>query len=641
MFSLLQLIGLAFANNVHAERDLWWADGWDRRQAVKAAGEFGRIPWSESASRGCFVTQPEGRELRHWTQTIESTRPRMIAADPKVHYGFPRMIRAADGRLLLYYRVGRSHASDPATIAQRSSRDDGATWSEERIIYRDPDGFSAHNPVAAVAKDGRVVLFVSSYDWKTPAKLPMYWSHSIDHGETWAPFKKFDADPSRSTYYMTDLLSTENGLYGMSAGFAPDHMTRAHNLFWFSADGRDWELRSFHTQPEENRGDEVDIFRTAPNALTVLHRDRRHTTTWRYHSKDAGRTWSAAEDIGDQVEILQRPFVTRLTPKVLLLSGRDRKRRLMVVYVSRDNGKSFLERHVIDSYSADGAYTSAVRLSDSTAVLAYYGDTPSTRGKPDIKQVTLTLLDQPKYICFEAAQEGMTYLYRRTGRGDRRTEDRSGAWMQPAGDWQQAELAEEITLRGTIPLAPPPVWKGDYSGTARPEAPWKITKNGSTKIAVDAPSGALRVLDGGKFGNEMVYVSREWELRSNRTAVIDVRLKVLSCSAPGGCMLRVADGTHEEVFTFFPDRVYTNRSRLTQKIDLASDFVDLRIAIGGDGFTVHSGDRLLLDGKGHFSAPAYQGRRTLDFGSGSSAGTGEALWKSLRYQVGGRSAPIK
>ena len=641
VFSFMQLVGFAFAARVHAEPELWWADEWDHRQAVKMPGGYGRIPWNESASRGRFVTQPEGRELRHWTQTIEATKPRMIATDPKVHYGFPRMIRAADGRLLMYYRVGRSHASDPATIAQRTSRDDGVTWSEERSIHRDPDGFSAHNPVAGVAKDGRVVLFVSSYDWKTPAKLPMYWSHSDDHGETWAPFEKFDTDPSRSTYYMTDVLSTEDGLYGMSAGFAPDHMTQAHNLLWFSQNGREWELRSFHTQPEANRGDEVDIFQTASAALTVLHRDRRHTTTWRYRSKDSGRTWSEAEDIGDQVEILQRPFVTRLSPQVLLLSGRDRKRRLVVVYVSRDNGGTFVERHVIDSYSADGAYTAAVRLSDRKALLVYYGDTPTTRGKPDIKQVTLTLQEQPKYICFEAAKEGATYLYTRAGRSDQRTEDRSGSWMQPPGGWQVAELAREITPRGTIPLAPPPVWKGEYSGIARPERPWRITKNGSTRIAVDESSSALRILDEGKFGNEMAYVSREWELRPGRTVEIDVSLKVLSCSAPGGCMLRVADGVHEEAFTFFPDRIYTNRSGLTHKMDLASGFVDLRISLDGDSFAVRSGNSLLIDGKGLLKAPAYQGRRTLDFGCGSSSGTGEALWRSLRYQISGRQSNSK
>lgn len=624
---------ISFLETACAEQELWWADKWTQRQRVEVNGAFGRIPWSHTAAHGRFVLQSQGRELRHWTQTMESTAPRMIAADPKIHYGFPRMIRASDGRLLMYYRVGSSHASDPATIAQRSSKDDGVTWSEERIIYKDPSGFSAHNPVAEVAKDGRVVLFVSSYDWKTPAKLPMYWSHSDDHGETWAPFEKFDTDPSRSTYYMTDVLATEDGLYGMSAGFAPDHMTQAHNLFWFSPDGREWKMRSVHTRPEENRGDEVDIFQRAPGALTVVHRDRRHSTTWRYRSEDAGRTWSNAEDIGDQVEILQRPFITRLTPEVLLLSGRDRKRRLMVVYVSRDNGENFTERHVIDSYSADGAYTAGVRLSDNKALMVYYGDTASTRGKPDIKQVTLTLHDKPKYICFEAGNSETTYLYTHTAKSDQSTENRSGAWMQPVGGWNEAKLSSEIISRDGMALAPPPVWKGEYLGSARPEKPWRITKNGSTKIAVDEVSGALRILDEGKLGNEMAYVSREWVLRPGRNVTIHVRLKVISCSAPGGSMLRVADGKHEEVFTFFTDRIFTNRSRLTHEMDLSSSFVDLEISISGNSFAVRSGDRLLIDGKGLFKAPAYQGRRTLDFGSGSSAGMGEALWKSLKYRI--------
>ena len=260
----------------------------------------------------------------------------------------------------------------------------------------------------------------------------------------------------------------KDGLYGMSAGFAPDALTQAHNLFWFSRDGRDWELRSVHTRPEENRGDEVDLFQTSPGAITVLHRDRRHKTAWRYRSGDAGRTWSKAEDIGDQVEILQRPFITRLTPKTLLLSGRDRKRRLV-----------------------------------------------------------------------------------------------------------------------------------------------------------------------------MVYVSRDWEFRPGRSAEINLRLKVAACSAPGGCMLRVADGAHEEVFTFFPDRIFTNRSRRMHKIDLASGFVGLVIRVPGHNFrvwasgdfTVRSGERMLIDGQGLFTAPAYQGRHTIDFGSGSSAGTGDAHWKWLRYRI--------
>lgn len=98
-------------------------------------------------------------------------------------------------------------------------------------------------------------------------------------------------------------------------------------------------------------------------------------------------------------------------------------------------------------------------------------------------------------------------------------------------------------------------------------------------------------------------------------------------------MLRVADGQHEEVFTFFPDRIITNRSGRTAPLDCESDFVTLRISVGGEDFTVKHDDRVLIDGRGLFAAPAFQGRRAIHFGSGSSAAKGEALWKSLRYRI--------
>ncbi len=95
----------------------------------------------------------------------------------------------------------------------------------------------------------------------------------------------------------------------------------------------------------------------------------------------------------------------------------------------------------------------------------------------------------------------------------------------------------------------------------------------------------------------------------------------------------MADGEHEEVFTFFPDRVFTNRSGRSTAVDLASEFTRLRVTVGGDDFTVRQGDRVLIDGRGLFAAPAYGGRRVVQFGSGSSAARGEALWKSLDYRI--------
>src|SRR5436189_3243923 len=68
------------------------------------------------------------------------------AVGPEGHYGFPRLVRAANGRLLLFYRVGNEHAAGNSSIGLRHSTDDGRTWSDERTVWRGPDGVSAHNP---------------------------------------------------------------------------------------------------------------------------------------------------------------------------------------------------------------------------------------------------------------------------------------------------------------------------------------------------------------------------------------------------------------------------------------------------------------------------------------------------------------
>ena len=632
--TLFTLLVLAAALSGDSQPALWWQAEWTQRRIVEATGEWVRLPYEPIVAAGRFVAQPQLRRLPHWTQTVEMTAPRAVAADPEIHFGFPRLVRTADKRLLLFYRVGLSHASDPAAIAMRTSFNNGQDWSDERIIHRDPDGYCTHNPVALVAADGRVILFVSSYNWRGRAKLPMYWSHSDDQGQTWALFTKFDSDPSRSTYYMTDAIRTERGLYGMSTGFAPDARTEAHNLFWYSSDGRTWSVRSVMTPPAENLGDEVSILPIGPESFMVLLRDRRGQTTWRTWTRDGGRTWDALEDLGGQVEILQRPFLTRLTPDVLLLTGRDRKRALIVVYVSRDGGKSFAERHVIDRFDGDGGYTAAVPLSASKALLVYYADGPEYRGKPDIRQVTLSVLDRPRYVCLQVATKGTTWLYTRPD-GNAGTQDRTHAWLLPPGGWQQASLGSQIEPRRGQPLAPPQVWQGGFTDGAIPEqadSPWKIVKQGRAQAAVDK-SGALRIVDDGTQAGEMIHFSRTWELTPDRIAEIDLRLRVISCTGPGGCMLRVADGSHEEVFTFFPDKVFANRSRRNAAIDLASDYVTLQITVGGGDFAVMLKDRVLIDGQGLFTAPAYRGRQVIEFGSGSSAAKGAGLWKSLNYRI--------
>ena len=336
------------------------------------------------------------------TLRLEVTEPRGVAVSREVHYGFPRLVRAKNGGLLLFYRVGTTHARDYSAIAMRTSGDDGASWSPERILHRDPDKRrSAHNPVALVTRSGRVLLWTSSFGFQErPRKKDRcYWAWSDDHGETWSQFTVFDSDPTRGTYYVPDAVLTSEGILAGGITFPPSGVGNAYTVIWRSGDdGRTWSVRSMLTLPSENLGDEVTLMETEPGTILCLLRARlqpgatHKKAIYRLWSEDGGRTWSQRENIYSMLDcILQRPFLTRLDRSTLLLSGRDFARKKIVVYISTDNGRTFGHRHELDHFTGDGGYTSAVRLSSRRALMAYYSDSASAESKPDIKQVVLTL----------------------------------------------------------------------------------------------------------------------------------------------------------------------------------------------------------------------------------------------------------
>lgn len=334
------------------------------------------------------------------TLRLEITESRGIAVSRDVHYGFSRLVRAGNGKLLLFYRVGTTHAYDYSAITMRASADDGATWSAERVLHRDPDPrHSAHNPVALVTRGGRVLLWASSYGFQVKPRTRNrgYWASSDDDGWTWPEFRIFDTDPARSTYYITDAILTSDGMLAAGTTFPPGGAGNACTLIWHSSDdGRRWSVRSMLTKPDENLRDEVALMETKAGTILCLLRARRQPgadyfkAIYRCWSHDGGRTWSKLENTYSMLDcILQRPFLTRLDPATLLLPGRDLERKLVVACVSTDNGATFAYRRVVDHYNADGAYASAVRLSGSRALMTYYSDSGSAELKPDIKQVFL------------------------------------------------------------------------------------------------------------------------------------------------------------------------------------------------------------------------------------------------------------
>jgi hypothetical protein len=323
------------------------------------------------------------------------------ATGPEGHYGFPRLVRAADGRLLVFYRVGNEHAAGNSSIGVRDSQDDGKTWSDERTVWRAPSGTSAHNPVALVTRSGEIILWISRYVFSEKGRERQHqvWTRSKDHGQTWSTPTQFDTSTERSCYYMTEAIQTSNGLLACDAAFPPSGGGNCFVQVWHSADdGATWQVISRLTQPEENLGDEAAFMETEPGVILCLlrHRGKAHPemspATWRLWSRDGGKTWSQRENMVASLDVLQRPFLTRLDDKTILLSGRGAPRKT-VAYLSRDNGQTFGDKFELDAYQGEGGYTAAVPTGKRSVVIAWHSDEGTDKSKPDIKVATLKIVD--------------------------------------------------------------------------------------------------------------------------------------------------------------------------------------------------------------------------------------------------------
>ena len=317
----------------------------------------------------------------------------LITNSVERHYGFPRLVRAQNGELLLFCRIGTTHAYDDSAIAMRRSSDSGVSWSGERILWQCEEGYSAHNPVCVIGAQGRVILWASRYQYGPNLRHPCWWSSSDDNGHTWSSWTVFDASSQHNCYYVTDAIHTADGLLASDATFPPSGQGSCHTRILFSGDGGlTWTRRSALTSPDANLGDEAALTETEVGNILCIQRDRGRRDIFRFWSRDGGHTWGGRESIRAMLDCtLQRPFLTHLGDRTYLLSGRDFDRKQVVAYLSLDGGHTFGARIELDSYQRDGAYTSVVRLDSGECLIVWYSDSHTQPLRPDIKMATVAV----------------------------------------------------------------------------------------------------------------------------------------------------------------------------------------------------------------------------------------------------------
>ncbi len=297
----------------------------------------------------------------------------------------PAVVENSYGEYVLSYKKGVNHVNDPYVVL-RHSQDKGATWGPETIRWNTsvPDPTLAKTPVA-----GDLLIEFAKHDQN--GLTGAAYARSADGGNSWSDFTFFD-DPVDRTYVTPTLyLIDKHKMY--AAGYGPYDDTTDDAIIWASEDdGYSWLKLSTVRQPGDAGINETALAKVGSHALLAISRDDAGQRTWGHVSWDMGRTWSPQVDYTPQVGILQLPQLLRMEG-VLLLFGRDPLTNELVMFVSYDNGGTFRQRTVLDTYtglSIDGGYCWPIERGKDEIFVVYYADSAGLR-LPDIKSLIITL----------------------------------------------------------------------------------------------------------------------------------------------------------------------------------------------------------------------------------------------------------
>lgn len=316
---------------------------------------------------------------------------RQVIESDGMNNNTPGVAQAANGDWVLTYRKNALDGSTSLVILRRSS-DNGQTWGAEQVYFSSPDPGVVETPKGALL----LSLVTQDSNGSTGAAV----TRSLDYGLTWSPFTFLSAPASLIYAFSPSLVNAGASMLGTSYSVLSGGANQAS--FWTSADdGVTWTETSSISQPGDASINETTIARVGAAQFIAMSRDNANTSTWVHFSNDSGMTWGSQLDYTPQVGILQDPQLLQVHNMVLVFArefiANGPPPHSFVMYASFDNGQTFTNRTVLDTYggtSVAGGYCWPLVESNGSVFLVYYADShteaeiPYT-ASPDIKSLVL------------------------------------------------------------------------------------------------------------------------------------------------------------------------------------------------------------------------------------------------------------
>ena len=222
--------------------------------------------------------------------------PRRIVTDTGNggYQAFPDLCRLKDGTLFCIFYAGYTHISAPnaehpkgGAIGVITSKDEGKTWSEPRIMFDSPE--DDRDPSICCLPDG--TLLCNYFNYGKNQEIEVCLIRSTDNGETWSEPEV--VLPSFAT--STPIRRLRSGRLVMPVYTVDGNGKRAYSAVILSDDkGKTWSSPHPIGLKAGRIIDETDIYERKDGTLLAVCREVMVGS----ESKDGGKHWSDVYPLG-------------------------------------------------------------------------------------------------------------------------------------------------------------------------------------------------------------------------------------------------------------------------------------------------------------------------------------------------------
>lgn len=292
-------------------------------------------------------------------------------------FRIPAIIRTIEGTLLAFAEGRKNSSSDTGDIdlVFRRSEDNGASWSELKVVWDDGENVCG-NPAPVVDRQTGNIYLLSTWNLGSDHESEIiketskdtrrvFVIISTDDGKTWTEAKEITASvkPVNWTWYATGPchgIQILNGKYKNRLIIPCDHIESKTNKYFshiiYSDDsGNTWKLGGTTPQDQVNECSVAEL-QGGKLMLNMRNYDRSQKARKVSISEDGGNTWSDIYSDPVLIEPICQGSLLSTEPnfeKLLFLNPADEnERRNMTLRLSMDSGKTWLSKTLFSGPSA-------------------------------------------------------------------------------------------------------------------------------------------------------------------------------------------------------------------------------------------------------------------------------------------------